>query len=104
METCDREVFEKGQSLAALEARSIPAEAWAKEVARVSGQCVDWHYSGRIAHVLVLGDHAKALEAAKGVPTGKNVTVFRWYSAEDVGGYRAGFTPIPDDVVAVSGF
>lgn len=102
MDQCDVEVFNKGRSLAALDASSGPAEAWVREVAVRSGQRVDWHYSGGIAHVLVLGDHAKALEIAKAMPPTDAVRVMRWYSTDDAGCYRAGVSPPPpDDVVGI---
>lgn len=104
MDKCDAEVFSKGQSLAALDARAKDAEPWVQEVAKQSGQRVDWHYSGGIAHVLVLGDHAKALEAAKAMPPTDGVRIMRWYDQEDTGCYRAGVTPLEDDVIAVSNF
>ncbi len=43
---CDKKVFSKGFGIAALAARSQAAETWVKEVAKESGQRVDWHYSG----------------------------------------------------------
>jgi len=95
------EIFEKGQSLAALDARSAAAQAWVEGVAEKSGQRVDWHYSGGIAHVLVLGDHAKALTTAQGMVPDPDVRVLRWFSAEDAGCYRAGVTPLPEEVIAV---
>ena len=36
-----------------------------QSVAKESGQQVDWHYSGGIANVLYIGDHAKVLAAVK---------------------------------------
>jgi hypothetical protein len=101
MEKCDSEVFKKGQSLAAVDARSAAAQKWVEKVAEKSGQRVDWHYSGGVAHVLVLGDHAKALAVAQEMARDPDVRVMRWFSAEDAGCYRAGVTPIPEDVVAV---
>lgn len=105
MDKCDAEVFKNGRSLAALDARSGPAEQWVRAVAEHSGQRVDWHYSGGRAHVLVLGDHAKALGVAKAMPKTADVHVLRWFEEEEegVGLYRAGVTPIADDVIAVDG-
>lgn len=91
MDKCDAEVFRNGLSLAALDASSSSAERWVRTVAAQSGQRVDWHYSGGVAHVLVLGDHGKAMAAAK------NITA----SADDAGCYRTGVTPIPDGVIGV---
>lgn len=86
----------------ALDAGSKNAEAWVREVAAQSGQRVDWHYSGGIAHVLVLGDHARALHAAKAMPPTEGVRVMRWYAPDDAGCYRAGVSPAPpDDAVGI---
>lgn len=105
MDKCDAEVFSKGVSLAALDARSGPAEAWVHEVAQRSGQRVDWHYSDGVAHVLVLGDHAKALATAKAMEPHLDVRVMRWFEPADAGCYRAGVSaPLPDGVVGVSNF
>jgi hypothetical protein len=102
MDKCDAEVFQKGVSLAALDARSVHAEPWVRAVAERSGQRVDWHYSGGIAHVLVLGDHAKVLEVAKAMPLTADVRVMRWFSPDDAGCYRAGVSdPPPADALAI---
>lgn len=100
MDRCDSEVFKTGQSLA-LDARSAAAEPWVRQVALESGQRVDWHYSGGVAHVLVLGDHAGALEVAKRLAPKLDGTVLRWFGTEDAGCYRAGVTPLAAEVVAV---
>lgn len=62
---CDQEVFDKGYSVATLDACMHRAEQWVQEVAQESGQRVDWHYYGGIANVLYLGDHAKVLAAVE---------------------------------------
>lgn len=103
MEKCDAEVFKHGQSLVALNARSMPAEEWVQEVAKRSGQRVDWHYSGGVAHVLVLGDHAKALEAAQAMPPCDGVRVLRWFGPQDGGLYRSGVTNAPEGAIAGAG-
>lgn len=101
MDRCDQEVFDKGQSLAAIDGRSKDVNPWVEKVAQESGQRVDWHYSGGVAHVLVLGDHAKALETAKRLAPELVGRVMRWFGADDAGCYRAGVTPLPAEVVAV---
>lgn len=101
MDKCDADVFKNGLSLAALDARSGPAQQWVDEVARTSGQRVDWHYSGGVAHVLVLGDHAKAMDAVRAMPPCDGVRVMRVFERHDAGCYRAGVTLMPDNVVAV---
>jgi hypothetical protein len=56
-------VYDHGTTLAYLDARSAPAEEWVRKVAVLSGQRVDWHYFGGRAHVMFLGNHAKAVLA-----------------------------------------
>lgn len=96
---CDREVFKNGIGLMAIDGATDDVEPWVQKVAVASGQRVDWHYSGGVANVLVLGDHAKATEAARSLlpeMTGY-MRVLRWFS----GGqslYRAG-DPLPGDVL-----
>ncbi|OGZ99026.1 MAG: hypothetical protein A3D57_04830 [Candidatus Sungbacteria bacterium RIFCSPHIGHO2_02_FULL_46_12] len=55
---CDSEIFEKGEVVARLEARSNATENWVKTVAWLANARVDWHYGGGIAVVLHLGDSA----------------------------------------------
>lgn len=98
-ELCDRDVFEKGASLCALDARSAPAETWVQRVALLSAQRVDWHYSGGVAHVLVLGDHARALHAAKSIAGELDGRVIRWYEEGAAGLYRAGVTEVPEGAI-----
>jgi hypothetical protein len=62
---CDEEVFRHGVSLLAIDGRANDVEPWVQKVAARSGQKVDWHYTGGVAHVLVLGDHAKAMQASE---------------------------------------
>ncbi len=61
MTPCDQDVFKNGQSLLAIDGWAKDIEPWVQRVAAHSGQAVDWHYSGGVAHVLVLGDFAKAM-------------------------------------------
>lgn len=53
---CDPDIFKNGASICSLDACRHRAEDWVQAVARESGQRVDWHYSGGIAHVLFCGD------------------------------------------------
>ena len=55
---CAPDIFANGESMAALDARSTPAERWVQAVAALAGAQLDWHYSGGVAHVLHLGDSA----------------------------------------------
>jgi hypothetical protein len=67
-EPCDREIYEKGKHLCTIVGpRSFTLDPWVKEIAKESGQRVDWHYVGGRACVLVIGDAARvrtAIEAA----------------------------------------
>lgn len=96
---CDQEVFTKGRSLCALDARSVPAEAWVQAVARLSNQQVDWHYSGGIAHVLVLGDFDRAMAAVNALESELEGRIVRRYGKEDAGLYRAGVTDAPKGAI-----
>lgn len=115
-ERCDREVFDNGVSLLAIDGWAKDVEPWVQKIAKHSGQRVDWHYSGGVAHVLVLGDHAKAMasvdalakelvwvdtdeERFKGSER-RNPRIMRRYEPEDRGLYRAG-DPLPEGVIGV---
>lgn len=119
MGDCDREIFDKGVSLLAIDGWAKDIEPWVKKVAVRSGQRVDWHYSGGIAHVLVLGDFNRAMAAVNelesellSVPVPEDHPRFREYQGRnpplilrrfglgDRGLYRAG-DPLPGDVVAI---
>lgn len=65
MEPCKPDIFRNGHSICMLDACMHRAEWWVQEVARISGQPVDWHYSGGIANVLHLGDYDKVDDAAQ---------------------------------------
>jgi hypothetical protein len=100
-ERCDREVFEQGSSVAVLDARKEDAEQWVQAVALVSGQRVDWHYSGGRVNVLYLGDHSKVLAAVLYLAPCLKGTVLGIYDEAGCHGpYRAG-DPLPDDVIGV---
>ena len=54
---CDRDVFDHGTCV--FVTHTIPSnamEGWVKNVAKLSGQRVDWHFSGGRACVRALGD------------------------------------------------
>lgn len=53
---CDREVYQRGEPVAILDAASNDAEQFVKAIARLASAKVDWHYSGGRAQVLFLGD------------------------------------------------
>ncbi len=100
---CDSEIFEKGQPVAALDARSNAAENWVRAVASKAHARVDWHYSGGIAQVLHLGDNESRarVEAAMDElgPTLEG-TVIRRYGSGESGLYRKGVTQTPPGAVA----
>lgn len=104
---CDSEVFAKGAPLLLADTGAVGGaamfEKWVQRVAEVSGQRVDWHYSGGVAQVLVLGDHAKATEAARGLgpELPGQVRIMRWCSADSNGIYRAGVSDVPSGAIAV---
>lgn len=60
---CDREVFEKGESIAMGDACMWLAETFVTAVAAESGQRVDWHYSAGRVNIICLGDLDKARAA-----------------------------------------
>ena len=69
---CDPKIFEKGTTVAMLDAPSEHAEAWVQAVAAACGLPVDWHYAGGRAMVLALvADEAeleRVREAIKAAP------------------------------------
>jgi len=119
-ERCDGEVFKDGNGICALDACMHRAETWVQAVARESGQRMDWHYSGGIASVLYIGDHAKVAAAVEKLrpmladPMARNAgecgscsgdthrpgTILRVYPDDARGLYRAG-DPLPDGTIAV---
>lgn len=100
---CDKKVFSEGKPVALLAARMHQAEQWVQEVARKSGQRVDWHYSGGIAQVLFLGDRQAVLEAINTMPVFDEVSVMEIYEEESRGLYRAGVSEAPANAIAFFG-
>ena len=74
---CDQDVFDKGHSVAMVDGCMYRVEEWVQAVAKSSGQRLDWHYSGGIANVLYLGDHAKVLEAVEQLRSALERETFR---------------------------
>ena len=103
---CDADVFKDGVPLLLADTGEAGGaklfEAWVQDVASDSDQRVDWHYSGGIAQVLVLGDHAKATEAAKGLEPSlpKQIRIMRWCAPAEGGLYRKGVTEVPEGTIA----
>jgi hypothetical protein len=99
------------------------AEEWVQAIARESGQRVDWHYSGGIANVIYLGDHAKVLDAVVkltpmldapmprladqcgscGGSEHRRGRIMRVFGDGSRGLFRRG-DPVPDGALAVSAF
>jgi hypothetical protein len=106
MGRCDTEVFEKGEPLLLADTGEVGDnklfEVWVQRVARSSGQRVDWHYSGGIAQVLVLGDLEQAGAAARSLesdlPEGQRI--MRWFVSGEAGAYRRGVTAAPEGAIA----
>ncbi len=62
---CKPDIFMNGHSIVVLDGCSYRVEQWVKAVAKLSGQPVDWHYTGGRANVLYLGDYDKVQAAIK---------------------------------------
>jgi hypothetical protein len=97
---CDVEIFEKGESVCMFHAGSVVTEAWVKEVAVLSGQRVDWHYTGGMVNVLFIGDYEKVKSAVEELSpklhascekaTGHPAQLFRLFPRSSRGPYRRG--------------
>ncbi len=88
---CNPEIFQKGESVAALDAMSNAAERWVRAVAAKAKARVDWHYSGGIANVLHLGDEEsrKRVEAAiDELASTLDGRIMKRYQASEPGRYR----------------
>ena len=95
---CAPDIFTNGESVAALDARSTPAERWVQAVAALAGAQLNWHYSGGVAHVLHLGDsasRARVEQAINHIGNTSRVRVMRRYEPEEAGLYRKGVTVPP---------
>jgi len=100
---CDPEIFQRGQPVVLLDARSNAAESWVQAVAKMANARVDWHYSGGVAQVLHLGDAESRARVENAIdelaPTLKG-TILRRYEPEDTGLYRNGVTQAPEGAIA----
>ena len=57
---CATDIYEKGECVMITHSiRSFNLEPWVQKVAALSGQPVDWHFSGGRAVILALGDLKK---------------------------------------------
>jgi len=100
MDQCNANVFKSGKTICAVDGRSEPVEEWVQRVAKESGQAVDWHYSGGVANVLFVGDHARVLAAVEALPRASDVRIMRTYAPAEPGLCRKGDL-MPEDVVGV---
>lgn len=100
---CDPEIFQKGEPVVLLDARSNAAERWVQAVAAAAGARLDWHYSGGVVQVLHLGDSNSrsrvemAITRLEGTLEG---TVMRQLPVGAKGLYRRGVTSAPDGAIA----
>jgi hypothetical protein len=93
----DPEIFRHGKSLLAADTYECSAdgfEAWVVALRSASGQRVDWHCSGGVAQVLVLGDFEKAQQAVRDVPCPGRI--MRLFEPSAAGLYRGGVTTVPE--------
>ena len=60
---CQPELYDHGEHVITVLGAAEDIEAWVKQVARMSGQPVDWHYVGGRGVVLALGDLTKVSAA-----------------------------------------
>jgi hypothetical protein len=100
---CNQEIFENGQTVVCLAAKSNAAESWVKAVAKKADARVDWHYSGGIAQVLHLGDDESRTRVEAAIdelePTLQG-TIIQRYKSDESGLCRKGVTQVPLGVVA----
>lgn len=100
---CDREIFEKGESVAILEGSSNAVEKWVKKIAKTAKARVDWHYSGGIANVLHLGDEesrTRVMTAIKQLKSELEGTLLKKYEPGATGFYRKDVTEAPKGAMA----
>jgi len=79
MTACNREVFEQGAVVCAVEGWADDVEGWVQKVAQRSGQRVDWHYHEGRARVLFIGHYDAVLDAVHALRSelvGRLVRVF----------------------------
>ncbi len=102
---CNLEIFKKGSPIAALDTATAEiCEEWVKSVARNANARVDWHYSGGIAQVLYLGNHAVRERVDKAIDELANSLdgrILHRYNIGDSGLYRDGVTQLPKNAIAV---
>lgn len=53
---CDQEIFQKGEGVCVVTGGSNAIENWVQQLGKITGEKVDWHFSGGRGNVLHLGD------------------------------------------------
>lgn len=100
---CAPEIFQKGQAVALLDARSNAAENWVRAVSKRAKARVDWHYSGGIAQVLHLGNtesRARVEAAIEELASTLKGRILQRCGAGNAGLYRNGVTEAPEGAIA----
>jgi hypothetical protein len=96
---CNPKIFTEGKSILAIDGKSRNVETWVRKIAQQAKVLIDWHYSGGIAHVLLLGDIGdweRAQEHIEMLSPKLIGRIIRKYDFEDKGLYRQGVTPLPE--------
>ena len=88
-ERCNVEIFQKGKPVASIDGKPADVELWVQKVAQLSGQRVDWHYSGGRAHILCLGDHSAVRSAVEELESKLNGRILDLFDEGEPGLYRA---------------
>lgn len=102
---CNPDIFNKGETVAALSGSSNAIERWVQSVAKKAKASMDWHYSGGVAQVLHLGDQesrARVHAAMDQLKHNLEGTVIKIYVPGEKGLYRQGVTQVPPGTVATS--
>ena len=100
---CNSEIFQKGESVAAVDGSSNAVEQWVCLVVKEAGARMDWHYSGGIANILHLGDaesRARVEAAIDKLASALNGRIMRRFKVGEPGLYRKGVTPVPEGTIA----
>ena len=110
---CDSEVFKHGVSVCTVYGTTPQVEAWVRTLAEKANARLDWHFSGGIANVLMLGDEAMRNRVEHWIPRAPFLCIEGIHTKESRpcvmrvtprgahGPYRQGVTPMPDGVAGV---
>lgn len=110
---CDPAVYKDGVSICTVYGTTPQVEAWVRTLAEKAEARLDWHYSGGMANILMLGDDAMRDRVEAWIPRvrflgiegirtkASGPCVMHHTPRGAFGPYREGVTPIPDGVVAV---